>query len=106
MVLLLRLVLLAIPIALGPQLAPLLSPTEDAWHAVGRLFLAARGFTLLAAPLGFGLPAASNAALQVVATLVAMWCVRGPCACCYLNQPSAQASLARWAGSSCHVVAC
>lgn len=100
--LLLRLLFLASPVALGANLVPVLSPTQDAWHALGRLVLVARGFTLLAAPVCFALPPRVNAAAQAAGVAVSMWMVRGACSTGYLYLPSARSSLARcmrgWVG--------
>ncbi|KAL4422309.1 hypothetical protein ABPG75_008506 [Micractinium tetrahymenae] len=94
-VVLIRLLLAATPFAVGSHLPSVLSPSEDVAHVAGRLFLIAHGFSLLAAPLCFGLSPVANAGLQVVATAVAMCRAPAACACCYLRQASARASLAR-----------
>lgn len=67
-----RLLLLATPVAVGADLVPVLHHTQSGWHVLGRLFLLARGFSLLAAPLGFGLDPLSTLALHTAAVAVAM----------------------------------
>ena len=93
MVLAVRLLLLATPIAIGSVLLPVLHPTSTGWHVLGRLFLLARGFTLLASPLGFGLEPRITLPLHTAAVGVAMWRVHAACGCGFLQLPKARSSL-------------
>lgn len=43
MALLLRIAFCAFPVAMGANLVPALPDRQDSWHALGRLFLVARG---------------------------------------------------------------
>ena len=102
LVLALRLLMVLNPVTLANHwAAPVPLPSSGVLHVVGRLFLAARGFTLLACPLGFGLPPTHNAVVHVAATAAAWQHVRAPCTCaglpasdCFLGLPEAQQTLA------------
>lgn len=93
-VLLLRLLFTACPVALGANLVPVLSPAQDTWHALGRLMLIARGFTLLVGPVCFELTPGVNAVAQAAAVAVSMWRARAACSVGYLHLPAARSSLA------------
>lgn len=43
MAVLLRMAFCAFPVAMGANLVPALPDKRDSWHALGRLFLVARG---------------------------------------------------------------
>ncbi|PRW45549.1 hypothetical protein C2E21_6053 [Chlorella sorokiniana] len=100
--LLLRLAFCAFPVAMGANLVPALPDKQDGWHALGRLFLVARGFTLLVPPLCFLVPPRLFMALQTVCAAGAMVCVRWDCGCCYLQLPHVRRELeraSRWLGT-------
>lgn len=97
-VLLLRLTFVLQPVTVGANLRPALSQGEARWHALGRLLLVARGFSLLAAPLCFQLSPGWTLALQLAAVGAAMASMPAACSCGYLKLPSAQEHLA-WCAS-------
>ena len=78
--------------------AQALSPSADPWHALGRLFLVAHGFTLLAVPLAFSLAPLPSAAVQAVAVALAMRRLPRACGSDYLSMPTARASLNQCVG--------